>query len=684
VVGRRYPTLVVASGIGALFLVRLLPASGLGLWLRLALATALLLAPGVHVAAALGQPLVSGAVVWTLGFAGLGMAAMFAVRGSLWLALALAGVAAVGAVAAAARWSPSERPHGMSAMPIGVIAAGLLIGALVWPVTGPLNGDALFHLARIRKLLSFGSLSLLSVDEFRDGGLHPGYAFPLWHGLIAFVTRLAGVDPGLVVRRESCILMPIAFAVAYEAGVAVFRSASLGDGVLVIQVVLYGLAPGHGGTFTSLALPATIARQVLVPALVALFFTTASGAARRGRVRRHLGLLAVVLMAVELALVHVTYALFTLIVLAGFVVAQLLVRSDGLRRSGTRLVAAIAGAGAVVAWLAPIASTTRAHNPNCAEVRRAFSNYGGEIIHGSCTHYRLSPEMVTRSGALAVAGLLLVPLAAFGARRDWGALVLGGTTAMLILLLVPWVFPHFADAVSISQARRAAGFLPLPFAAVGGLAMLGRGRGQLAVALALAAGIGLELLYPGWFGSAAPRGAPSYPAWVALGGGIAVLLLAGMLPSNRSRPRGGLTLVLVALVAAPAAVRGLSEWTTTPQPTSSPLTDGVVRELRTARFRGTIVYSDPGTSYWIASAAPVFIATAPPSHVANTIANDPYRRWDAGARFLRTGSLAIPRRYRACTILLRRPARIRLHLPVIYRDTGFVLYALQPNCSQTD
>lgn len=315
---------------------------------------------------------------------------------------------------------------------------------------------------------------------------------------------------------------------------------------------------------------------------------------------------------------------------------------------------------------------------------RAPARTVSTVRSGSCTHYRLSPEMVTRSGALAVAGLLLVPLAAFGARRDWGALVLGGTTAMLILLLVPWVFPHFADAVSISQARRAAGFLPLPFAAVGGLAMLGRGRGQLAVALALAAGIGLELLYPGWFGSAAPRGAPSYPAWVALGGGIAVLLLAGMLPSNRSRPRGGLTLVLVALVAAPAAVRGLSEWTTTPQPTSSPLTDGVVRELRTARFRGTIVYSDPGTSYWIASAAPVFIATAPPSHVANTIANDPYRRWDAGARFLRTGSLAIPRRYRACTILLRRPARIRLHLPVIYRDTGFVLYALQPNCSQTD
>ena len=35
----------------------------------------------------------------------------------------------------------------------------------------------------MRKLDDFGALSLRAVDEFKDGGLHPGYAFPLWHGV---------------------------------------------------------------------------------------------------------------------------------------------------------------------------------------------------------------------------------------------------------------------------------------------------------------------------------------------------------------------------------------------------------------------------------------------------------------------------------------------------------------------
>jgi hypothetical protein len=71
---------------------------------------------------------------------------------------------------------------------------------------------------------------------------------------------------------------------------------------------------------------------------------------------------------------------------------------------------------------------------------------------------------------------------------------------------------------------------------------------------------------------------------------------------------------------------------------------------------------------------------ASPAHVANTIANDPYRRWDDAIRFLHTGSLAIPEHYHACTIPLRRPTRIRLSLPVIYRDSAFVLYRLQASC----
>ena len=68
-----------------------------------------------------------------------------------------------------------------------VAGAGALLGLLLWHVAGEIGGDGLFHLARVRKLDAFDSLSLDAVNEFADGGLHPGYAFPLWHGFLALV-----------------------------------------------------------------------------------------------------------------------------------------------------------------------------------------------------------------------------------------------------------------------------------------------------------------------------------------------------------------------------------------------------------------------------------------------------------------------------------------------------------------
>src|SRR5207253_2073223 len=79
-----------------------------------------------------------------------------------------------------------------------VLALGLGFGIALWWVAPAIDGDALFHMARIRKLDAFGSLHLRTVDEFRDGGLHPGYAFPLWHVLLALAAgalALAVVHP---------------------------------------------------------------------------------------------------------------------------------------------------------------------------------------------------------------------------------------------------------------------------------------------------------------------------------------------------------------------------------------------------------------------------------------------------------------------------------------------------------
>ena len=100
-----------------------------------------------------------------------------------------------------------------------------MLGLLLWHVAGEIGGDGLFHLARVRKLLELGNLHLSTVNEFADGGLHPGYAFPLWHAFLALVAKVAFADPAEVVLHEPTVLAPLAVLVAYEAGYAIFRRA---------------------------------------------------------------------------------------------------------------------------------------------------------------------------------------------------------------------------------------------------------------------------------------------------------------------------------------------------------------------------------------------------------------------------------------------------------------------------
>ena len=88
------------------------------------------------------------------------------------------------------------------------------------------------------------------------------------------IARLAGVNPSQVVLHEASLLLPVAFLVAWESGKEVFRSAWGGVAVLIAQVSMFGLAAGYGGSYTALALPATSSRQLLVPAVIALFFRT--------------------------------------------------------------------------------------------------------------------------------------------------------------------------------------------------------------------------------------------------------------------------------------------------------------------------------------------------------------------------------------------------------------------------
>ena len=152
-----------------------------------------------------------------------------------------------------------------------------------------------------------------------------------------------------------------------------------------------------------------------------------------------------------------------------------------------------------------------------------LAKYGGELVVYSVHSFRLAAEVPGRTGAVAIAALALVPLAGFAAKRRWGAFVLGGAVAILALMLVPELFTRFSNAVSLSQSRRAAGFLPFAFAFAGGLALLARSVWVLP--FALAAGIVLERQWPGDFAYGLHDGGPGAVTWFALVGGAIALVI---------------------------------------------------------------------------------------------------------------------------------------------------------------
>jgi hypothetical protein len=637
------------------------------LYVKLAFATAVVLAPGWLLARTLGVRGVSASLIWSLVAVFGALAITFALGSTLNLALVLLVVIAAAAVVSRRfrRW-PDAPTVPRSAW---VFFWGAIVGVLLWVAAPSVQGDGLFHLARARKLLELDDLSLERISEFADGSLHPGYAFPLWHGFIALIAKVAGEDPERVVTHLPSILAPLAVLVAFEAGWALFRRTWAAGVTASAQVAMIAFAPGMGGAYVFLSLPATSSRQLLVPAALALALETVRSPS--------FALVASTAAAgFVLAVVHPTYAIFLWIPFVGFLVVRALWERADVRSGSLALGALVVPAALFMLWLRPIVEDTRSVSPDADELQRAFDQYGSQLVVHSATSYNLAPEVFTRAGAVAIGALLLIPLAGFAARRRWAAYVAGGSLAVFAVMLAPLLFTSLADLVSISQARRAAGFLPFAFAFAGGMGVLARLAGPILIPLALGFGMFLQIVYPGDFEYVLRDPAPSWIAWFAVVGGVAALVVGVV--RRRLPLEAGASLAAAAFLI-PVFGGGLLDWRPPEPPEIATLTPGLVAAARDDIEAGTIVFSDPETSFRLAAFAPVYIASAPPGHVADTDENRPYERAADARRFLRTGDLSIPRDYGAEHVVVDGlRTDVELDLPIVYSDDRFRLYRLQP------
>ena len=612
-----------------LALAQVLPTHGLGAAIRLAAAAAVvLLVPGAFVVRALGAPselgvAVAAAFAWSLVLLFGALLLTFLVEGSLTLTLVLLAAATLAAaVAALRRESPVVGRADLLAT-LGVALASLPLAAAAWYVHRTATGDALFHVAYVRKLEELATLdSLGSVGQVADGGLHPGYAFPLWHGALAAVARLAGVDAAEAVIRLGPVLTPLFVVIAYGAGAALFRSWAGGVALAAGATGIAALSAERLDALEILSDPEGAARHLVAVALLALVFWYARGGGAPA-------LAGVGAASFALAVVHPNYAPYAVLVLGGCLVARLAVvrRLGGdVAALGISIGVLFLATGAFVAWLWPTVADTASVTAGAAETARDLARYPG-VFEGTVDSFSIDPAAITRRGGLVVAALLAVPLAGLAGRRLWAALVLGGTLAVLAVLLVPPLFTLLADLASVSQARRLLGFLPLPFALAGAAVLAGRFR-LAGVAAALAAGTAVRWAFPPDGGS----GPGAWPVWVAAVGGALALAVAGWRRPEGPRVTAWAAAAAVALVT-PSAVATLRDLEQEPLDRFA-LSGGLVQALRSSVGTEDVVMAKPETAYRVAAEVPTLVVSLPIAHIADTETARPRERLrDTGAFF---------------------------------------------------
>jgi hypothetical protein len=679
-----WPRLWLALAVSApliLALGRLLPAEGLGLALRLAgAAGCVLLLPGACFVRLLGERSAgiqfAGAIVWSLVGVFAILAVVFAVGASLGLAVALLGILtlAVFAISLRATQVPLERADGPAL--VGVFLLGSALAVALWWATGTIGGsvgpglsDALFHLARIRKLDQAGSLESIDVvSEFAKADLHPGYAFPLWHGALALIARLAGVDPTLVVLYLPVVLAPLALLIAYGAGRALFRSTAGGVATALGWLALAAFPFGGVGRF--LAQPGGASRYLLVPALLALFFAYVVD----GRLPQVAGVAAA---SFAVAVIHPTYVLFVALPLGGFLLARgILGDGSDLRRIGAGLAALVLPAGIFFLWLRQFIGE--------AEHWSNFRFPGQLEAVGSTL--RLSADQLAWGGGPKLLALAAVPLALLAGGRRWAAWVLGGSLVVLLVALLPPLFDPLAAAVSVAQATRLAGFLPLAFALAGAALLAGRLRVPGVVCAALAA-LAVEVAVDD------PASRAGWIVWAAAIGaalGLAVFGFARPLVLD-GKGDGRWQMIAAVALALPAAVAGFSNYERWNRADPDGLTPGFTEALRAEVPPLDLVLAPSPTSYRIAGYAPLRVVITPPGHFAFNAGPD-YRARDAAVRlFFAPGASTeereeVLRRYAVGWVTVDR-ARGSPSLPSglteVYADERYVLYRVERRQEQT-
>jgi hypothetical protein len=675
--------LIVAISILVVFIIGRLPDGEFTNALKLMVASPIvLLLPGAALVRLLGWSRTASGLfvhsfIWSLMIAAASLLIAFVLETSVVGALVAYFLATIGfTVAGWGRPLPEFEREELHALLL-VVGLGILCGFVL--VVGPQfgqRGDWVEHLGRTRKIAELPELvSLESIQLVGpDIGLHPMYAFPLWHGVMAFIARFVALDSEFVVMHLATLLAPIAAVTAFHAGRIVFGTTALGVATAVVQLTWISI-PWKISQLDRLAEPGHV--------VIVILYLVAIGATFSYLRRREFNSLAL-LAATSLAmtLLHASYVPHMLIPLGSFLLLHFAVERDvKLAWDGLAVLVAILLPFLIyLPWIYPTASAEGTSLDPAGQLATSTETYR-TLIDVAGLSVRMGADAVMRAGALLVAGTLLIPACIFAIRKRWGAFVVGGFLGLAIMLMTYPGFMFLVDLMNISQSRRLVLFIPVAFMVVAGACVIARQR--LALIGALVIGAVLWIAYPGDFGYWMHTAGPGWVAWVAVAAAVVgiVAVLWRKLPQIAAPARyatgAAVCLCIPILIGSFLDLPGEGNL-------ESLFSEEFVEEFRDSVEPGAIVFGRGIEMYKLTAEVPVFSNATQPGHGGDTSIAKLDVRYEEGEELFypstsREEGLATLEKYDSEWLVVDEarnyPGWIN-ELPLEFSEDGFSVYAV--------
>lgn len=386
----------------------------------------------------------------------------------------------------AGEWVRGIPRSALAVAAVGSVIA-LLTGFYAW-------NDSLYHIAQAAKLMSLEEPSFTNTVQFRDGSAHPGYLLPVWQEVIALTALLARVEPTTAAWILPGVTFPIGLLAMGGLAWTLTRSrAATTVGAAAWLVVTIATLPYADSIINSMH-PGVVALSILAPLVLSMLFTSLwtptgrddggvhpSTSARAARVLAGVAVLG-------LGTLHVSYLWVLGMGILGYYLVWALrapwPAAVVKRHLATGATIALVAAACIVVLLPGLQQLEGLGRDAKEELEHNDSEqYQGEnaanldaLLRGDPEgDFHLRADYLVLAGGLALAGLLVVPLALLAPRWPAGWYLLGSTVLVLAIALSDQLFPGFVRVVTLDQARRIERVLPTTI----GLAM-----GALAIGIA--------------------------------------------------------------------------------------------------------------------------------------------------------------------------------------------------------